>query len=528
MEHRKPEQTINKIPIIVVFLIIVALCVFLLMNPNASALIGQVKDAVSNIFTPFYLWLGFGGLIFLIYICCSKYGSIKLGAGKPAYSMFSWLVMLFCAGTGTSVMLLSATEWIDHYMAPPYGAEAFSNEALEIASCLGMYHYSIIDWVLYTVGAVALAYRFYIKKQPGLSLTASCERVLGEKRAKGWLGELIEIIFAFGLVGGLSVTLVLGTPMISATLSAALGIPDNFALQMGIVVTIAAMFVITSYVGLDGGLRRLCDTNGYIAIVLALVVLVIGPTMFIIKGFTNSMGYMLQHFVEMSLYNDPVGGAGWSESWTAFYWAWFLALGPWMWIFAVRVSKGRSIRAMILGMIGCGSLGAFLYYGVFTNYGIYLQTNGIADLITPYLEGGAGDLCVAMLSTLPFSKLFLIVWGILAILFLATTLDSATFTLAAAVTRGIKEGEEPKRWLRMFWSFALIAVPLGFLAINADLNALKTMAVLTAAPISVLTVIAIISAVKYLKEDFGNKTAAEIEAFNLAQEDEPAAETKTA
>ncbi len=515
----KKNGNINWTPIIAVFLIIGALCVFLLVDPNAAAQITRVKDAVSNVFSPVYLWVGFGSLIFLIYICCSKYGSIKLGGGKPKYSLFSWMVMLFCAGTGTSVMLLSVTEWIDHYIAPPYGAEAFSNEAATIASTLGMYHYSVIGWAIYTVGAVALAYRFHVKKQSGLSLTAACEEAVGAKRVKGWLGQLIETIFSFGLVGGLSVTLVLGAPMISSSLAAAIGIEDSFALQAGTIIVIAAMFIITSYVGLDGGLRKLCDANGIIAIILAIVVLIVGPTLHIIKGFTNGLGYMLQNFVQMSLYSDPVGNPGWTENWTAFYWAWFLALGPWMWIFAVRVSKGRSIRAMILGMIGCGSLGAFLYYGVFSNYGLYLQTNGIADLVSVYTTGGTNALCVAFLSELPLSKLLLIIWGILAVMFLATTLDSATFTLAAAVTKGIKEDEEPKRWLRMFWSIALVVVPLGFLAIKADLNALKTMAVLTAAPISILTIISCISAVKYFRKDFGDKTRADIEEFNRNQKE---------
>ena len=515
----KDKKIINWTPIIAVFIIIGALCAFLLAYSGAADIITSAKNAVSNVFAPVYLWVGFGSLIFLGYICFSKYGKIKLGGDKPKYSLFSWMVMLFCAGTGTSVMFLAATEWIDHYIAPPYGAEPMSDEAVTIASTLGMYHYSVIGWALYTVGAVALAYRFYIKKQPGLSLTASCEEALGEKRVKGWLGKLIETIFAFGLIGGLSVTLVLGTPMISSCLAAAVGIQDSFGLQAGIIVAIAAVFILTSYVGLDGGLRKLCDGNGIIAIIFALVVLLIGPTLDIIKGFTNGLGYMLQNFVQMSLYSDSLNNPGWTENWTSFYWAWFLALGPWMWIFAVRVSRGRTIRAMIIGMIGCGSLGAFLYYGVFSNFGLYLQINGITDLVSIYTNDGANALCIALLSELPFSKLLLIVWGVLALMFLATTLDSATFTLAAAVTKGIKEGEEPKHWLRMFWSLALVVVPLGFLAIKADLNALKTMAVLTAAPISILTIISCVSAVKYLKKDFGSKTPAEIEQFNREQEE---------
>jgi BCCT family betaine/carnitine transporter len=350
--------------------------------------------------------------------------------------------------------------------------------------------------------------------------------VVGEKAAHGLFGKIVDIIFIFGILGGLSCTLAFGVPMLTDNLSKLTGLTDGIGLQVGMMLFTCLVFFISSWVGLEKGMKNLSDWNAYVAIALAIFVLVAGPTMFEIKAFTNGFGYMMQNFVHMSLWTDPIKNGGFPEGWTAFYWAWWLGLGPWMWIFCAKVSKGRTIREMLLGVVGAGSLGCCLYFGTVSNYGLYMQINKITDYVTILQQQGATAAITAMVHSLPLGTLCLAVWIIVGIMFLATTLDSASWTLAASVTKDLGEDEEPKRSLRMGWSLLLAVVPLSFIFAKADLGALQTLAILTAVPIAVLAIMSMIAAVKYVRDDFGDMTLEQIIGHNKRRDLEAANEAK--
>lgn len=508
-------QRFNILPIVLVLIIIGGLCAALIINPEGSSqAIAGVKNAAIGVLSPFYLWLGVAVVAYLLYFSCSKFGNIRFGAEKPEYSTFSWIVMMFCAGMGSSLLYWSALEWIYYYSAPPMGAEPFSQMAAELSMVYGNFHWSITAWAFYAVGAVALAQRYYIRKKPGLSLTACCEGVIGEKNAKGVVGQIIEIIFIFGILGGHATTLAFGVPMICDNFSALTGIPMSFGLQVGMILFVTTIFAVSSWVGLEKGLKNLSDWNAYIALGLVGVVLILGPTMFQIKSLTNSLGYMFQNFLHMSLWTDPIANGGFPEAWTAFYWAWWLGLGPWMWIFTTKLSKGRTMREMILGMVTFGSLGCWLYFGTISSFGLHQQMSGKLDLVAILQEKGATPAITALVSSLPLGKVMLVVWLIVAIMFLATTMDSSSYTLAAATTKNLGPNDNPTRGFKMFWAFLLAAVPLAFMFAKAPLTALQSLAILTAVPIGILCILAMISGYKYAKEDFGHLSSAEIIALN--------------
>ncbi|MGL5380586.1 BCCT family transporter [Clostridium sp.] len=509
--NKKLSDKYNVVPICIVLLIIGTLCLSLITNPEStSKAIENVKTSAINVLSPFYLWLGIAAIIYLLYFSFSKYGNIRFGGEKPEYSTFSWMVMMFCAGMGSSLLYWSCLEWIYYYSAPPLGAEPFSQLAAELSVTYGSFHWSITAWAFFAVGAVALAQRYYIKKKPGLSLTACCEEAIGEKRANGIWGKIIEIIFLFGILAGHATTLALGVPMLCNNFATLFGIQDTFALQVVMMLFVTLIFVVSSWIGLEKGLKNLSDWNAYIAIALAAFILVAGPTMFQIKNITNSLGYMFQNFIHMSLWTDPIANGGFTEAWTAFYWAWWLGLGPWMWIFTTKISKGRTMREMILGMIICGSIGCWFYFGTVSNYGLFQQLSGNLDLVSILETQGATSAISSLISSLPFGKLILGIWLIVGLMFLATTMDSSSYTLAAATTKNLGENEHPSRNFKMFWAFLLISVPLGFLFAKASLTALQSLAILTAVPIGVLTIFAMISGIKYAKQDFGNLSSSEI------------------
>ena len=223
--------------------------------------------------------------------------------------------------------------------------------------------------------------------------------------------------------------------------------------------------------------------------------------MFIIKGVTNSVGYMLQNFVTMSLWTDFIENSGFVENWTSFYWAWWIGLAPSMWIFITKISKGRTIREILLGMIASGSLGCWLCFGIISNYGLYQNISGRVDLVEILETAGPEAAVASLVLSLPFGKVMLMLWTLTGIIFLITTMDSGTYTLAVSTTLKIGINESPTKKLRLFWSILLIALPIGLMYAGAPMGALQASTVITAVPVALLTIFTILAGIKYLKKE---------------------------
>lgn len=511
----KRVDTINrkKIDIVSVALALVAVVLiggWLIISPDkAVENITNVKAGVTHVLSPFYLWLGLGCFVYLLYFSLSKYGNIRFGNGKPEFKTFSWLVMMFCAGMGSSMMLWSVVEPLYYVSGPPRGAEPFSADAYSLAETYGIFHWTFIAWTLFAVGAIPLCYRFYILKKPGLSLSAACEGVLGDK-IYGPIGKLIEIIVIFGILGGHGTTLVLGIPMIQNNVAKLFGVPDTLATGIILIAIVTACFMVSSFLGLEKGMQNLSRWNAYGAIALAVYFIVVGPTLFDLNLFTNAIGYISTNFIEMSLWTDPVNQSGFPETWTAFYWAWWLALGPWMWIFTTRISRGRTLREIMLGMLLAGSAGCMLYFGAVGGYTLDIQLGNELDLVSILQDKGQPQAITEMVLTLPLGKVILFVWAVIATIFLATTLDSSSYTLAATTTIGLKEGENPSRGFKLFWAILLAVVPCSLLFAGADLTTFQSMAVLTATPIAICTIIALVGGAKWIFRDYAHMSKDEI------------------
>ncbi|PAB57969.1 BCCT family transporter [Anaeromicrobium sediminis] len=504
------RRSIDFVSVSISFLVVLLLGSWLIFKPDSAVeTIGAVKASTVKVLSPFYLWLGLGCLVYLLYFSFSKYGHIRFGNGKPEFNTFSWLVMMFCAGMGSSMMLWSVVEPLYYVSGPPLGAEPFSAKAYELAGTYGIFHWTFTAWGLFAVGAIPLCYRFYILKKPGLSLSAACEGVLGDK-ISGPIGKIIEIIVVFGILGGHGTTLVLGIPMIQNNVANLFGLPDTLATGMILIGIVTALFMTSSWLGLDKGMKNLSDWNAYAAIALAVYFLTVGPTLFQINLFTNAIAFMSNNFLSMSLWTDPVNQGGFPEGWTSFYWAWWLALGPWMWIFTTRISRGRTLRQVMLGMLIAGSAGCMLYFGAIGGYTLDLQLGGELDLVASLAEYGQPQTITNLVLTLPLGKIILFVWALIAIVFLATTLDSSSYTLAATTTKGLCEGEHPARMFKLFWAIMLAVIPCSLLFAGASLTAFQSLAVLTATPIAIFTIIALIGGAKWIFRDYGALTREQI------------------
>lgn len=481
--------------------VIIAATVLLVVNRStAEPYLDDMMTAITYKMDWAFQFLTIGLFILLIWLTFSRYGKIKLGEGKPEFSTFSWGTMLFTAGMGTSIMYWSMLEPIFYFTGPPFGFEPESKEAAEWALTYGLFHWGISAWSLYAFPTVVIAYSYFIKKRPSLKMSVALSGALG-KYADGWLGKLIDILVIWSLVGGLGTSLGLGVPMVSAVVGSILGIEQTLTLDAIIVICITIVYSASAYLGLHKGIRRLSDINVFLALALAIFVFIAGPTLFILTYFTNSFGMMIQNFAMMSFYTDPIGKSGFPQGWTVFYWAWFAATAPFMGLFVARISKGRTIRQLILHMLLWGSIGGWIYFMVFGGYTMNLQLQDLLPVKDILADSGGPASIVAILKSLPLSSIVLPFFVVLAVIFLSTSMDSATYILSATATKELGEGQEPARWHRMVWGAMLATISISLLLIGG-LRVIQTSAVVVSVPIYIFYLLLVLSLLRWLKQDF--------------------------
>lgn len=449
----------------------------------------------------FYLWGAFIVFVIVMYLCFSKYGKIKLGDSEPEFSTFSWIGMIFTATAGSSLVYWGFTEWIYYYTSPPFGMEPRSAEAAEWASTYGMYHWGVMGFVIYCLPTIVLAYAMYVRNLPSIRLSNACRGVLGD-RVDGWVGQLIDVMFMFGIVGGIGTSLGLGTPMLAQGISELTGIPRSYKLDVAIIVIWVIIFSTSVYFGLKKGLKVLSDINVYFYFAFLLFFLILGPTLFIINKFTDSIGLLLQNFLQMSLYTDSIRGSTFAQDWTIFYWAWWFSLVPYMAMFTARISKGRTIRSVVLAMCLGGTLGCALAFAIFGNTAMYFELANVLPVVDILMENGAPVAIIEMVKIMPLGEGVLLgLFVVFNFIFLSTTMDSAAYSLAFISSKASNVNQEPARWIRLFWAMVLGAVAI-ILFYGGGLKALQTLSIITGFPILLIFIFFVMTIFKWLKEDF--------------------------
>lgn len=515
MEKVETDRTIFTVALVAVILV----CIPLVAWPDQGAnVVNKVFKFLTVNLAVVYLWAGIAILGFLFWLSFGKYGTIVLGFDdeKPQFSLYSWVSMLFCGGVATGILYFGTIEWMYYYQAPPYGVEPRSLEAIEWAATYGMFHWGITGWAFYALPAVAIGYFYYIKRVPYMRLSTSCYGLIG-KRAEGPLGKIIDITFMVGLIGAVGTSIGLGTPMISACLNQLFGFKEGFTLNLGVVIVVTIIFASTVYIGLEKGIKRLADFNMALAIfILAFVFIAGGATSFILRMGTNSIGILFQNFIRMSTWTDPINQTGFVGDWTVFYWAWWIAVGPFMGIFLAEISRGRTIRQIVLGSMFFGSFGCAVYFIIFGNYALHLELDNIVSVTGIFgPEQNAPAAIAAVVDSLPFGKIMLLLFCICSVVFMATTYNSSSYALASCASKKIKPGQSPARWHRLFWALAMIALPLSLMKMGGDggfesqaFKSVKTASLAVSLPLLVVFIVMAISLAKALKEDNPKKPGA--------------------
>ncbi|MBP1970346.1 glycine betaine transporter [Virgibacillus natechei] len=453
-----------------------------------------IMNYVSVHFGWYYLLIVSLFLIFCLYLIFSPYGKIKLGKkdDKPEFSYPTWFAMLFSAGMGIGLVFFGVASPVSHYATTPPTADPATSQAIEDALRVTFFHYGIHAWAIYAVIALVLAYFMFRHDKPGL-ISATLEPIFGD-RMKGAWGKGIDVIAVFATIVGVATTLGFGATQINGGLTYLLGIDNAFWVQLVIILVVTVLFMISSYTGLSKGIKYLSNANMGIAGLLLVATIILGPTLYILNSLTDAIGAYFQQIPAESLRLSPNNAdeQQWVLDWTVFFWAWWIAWSPFVGIFIARVSKGRTIREFLSGVLIVPSVVSFVWFATFGISGIDAQQGGLDIASLPEEQA-----LFAMFSEIPLGLILSILAMLLIGTFFITSADSATFVLGMQTTNG---SLSPPKKVKFAWGFAQSAIA-AVLLYTGGLQALENALISAALPFSFIMLLMVFSFYKALTKD---------------------------
>lgn len=487
-------------------LLITIACTFLALNPEEGlVVINKVFAWITEQFGWLYLLTGFGCFWLMLWLAFGPIGRIKLGAAedKPEFSTISWISMLFCAGIGVSILNWAFIEPIYIYAAPPFGITPKSDEAIEWAAMYPLIHWGFVPWSLYLLPTLPIAYNLFVRKKHIMRFSDACRSLLGDL-VNGPIGRAIDIIVIMAIIGGVGTSLGLAVPLVAELIENVFNITNNFWLEIGVLLVWMALIFWSVYQGLGKGIQVLSNINSLFAFAILLIVAIVGPTLFMLDLWTNSVGLMLDNFFRINTWTDPIAESGFAESWTIFYWAWWVACSPMMGLFVARISRGRTIKELILNGVIWGASGTWVFFAIWGGYAIHLETTGSVALSEILTRDGIPETVLAVLQSIPMASMVIPLFIILSFIFVATTVDSAAYTLASITSKEITGYQEPSRVNRLLWTLLIAFVGIGLLSVGG-LKAAQTSTIIVALPMIPILAIMTISFLKSVYEDFGDQ-----------------------
>lgn len=476
--------------------IVLVLVILGALMPDAFGRVsGRLFDFSTKAFGWFYLLSVFLIIVFLIGLAISKYGSIRLGGDKeqPELPFFTWIGMLFSAGFGVGLVFWGVAEPMSHFYTTPFaGVVPKSENAARVAMGYSFFHWGISQWAVFAIIGLVIAFLQYRKNKDGLVSTA-IEPIAGGKPA---VRNTIDTLAVVATVMGIATSIGLGVMQMSGGINIVFGTGNSVLIQLIMLFCIFVAYMISSTTGLDKGVKYLSNINLALALLFLLYVFIMGPTVFILETFTLALGDYVSNFVQYSLRMQPYAGGTWVRDWTIFYWAWAIAWSPFVGAFIARVSKGRTIREFILGVMFIPPLIACLWTAVFGGTALWHDLNreaGIAEKVH-------NDITSALFSLydqLPFSTIMSVLSILLILTFLVTSADSATYILGSMTTSG---NLKPPRLVLFVWG-TLMAAIAGVLLYAGGLDALQTASLIAALPFTVILLLLIAALVKLLSKE---------------------------
>jgi len=444
----------------------------------------------------FYLLVTFSVFVYCVYLTLSKYGNIKLGEDSDPvqYNFKSWLAMLFSAGMGIGLVFYGISEPLAHFLDPPLGlAEPKTPQAAFLSLRYTFFHWGVHPWAIYALLGMSMAYFQFRKKDK--SLISTLFKPLGLK-SESLFAKFIDAISICGVAFGVATSLGLGSLQIHSGLTRLFDIPTGMSVTLTIVSVTTVLYLISACTGLDKGIRILSNLNMVLAGLLVMFVLFTGPTNFLVELLFTAIGNYLQNFISMSFRMAPFTDSGWLQNWTLFYWAWWISWAPFVATFIARISKGRTIREFMIGVLLLPTVLSMVWFSVLGGTGIFTEL--YQDLnISSLISQDPSAILFITLEKLPLGYWISIIAIALVMVFFITSADSATFVLGMLSSDG---NANPSLISKLIWGTMISLVASGLL-INGGLKSLQSLAIITSLPFAILIFVLIFSIHKSLRMD---------------------------
>ncbi|GAB3185672.1 choline/carnitine/betaine transport [Micromonospora palomenae] len=436
-----------------------------------------------NTFGWFFVVAADAFLVLSVVIAASRFGRIRLGADddEPEFSTIAWVSMMFSTGMGIGLVFYAVAEPIQHYAAPPpaAGVEPQTPAAAEVAMQYTLFHWTLHPWGIYAIAALALAYSTFRKKR-GSRISAAFEPLLGA-RSYGRVGQAVDLLAVFATVFGSATSLGLGALQVAAGLESATAVPDSTAIELVVIAALTAAFVVSAFTGLHKGIKWLSTTNVVLAVGLMVFVFVAGPTIYTLEVLPASVGDYLSRLTIMSTRTGAFSDPAWLGAWTIFYWAWWISWAPFVGIFIARISKGRTIRQFVTGVLLVPSGASVIWFAIMGGTALRVQTTGTRDLVAD-VSASTEKALFGLLQALPLAALTTVLAMVLVALFFVTGADSAALVLGSLSSRGALR---PHRGVVVLWGVLIGAVAAALL-LAGGLAALQQATILVALPFVVV------------------------------------------
>ncbi|EOZ95152.1 High-affinity choline uptake protein BetT [Indibacter alkaliphilus LW1] len=481
-------------------LIVLFISVTLIVGDPMEEFFGVFKDWITDKTGWIFIITVNAFVIFCIYLAFSKYGSIRLGGkdAEPEFTTAAWFAMLFSAGMGIGLLFWGVAEPVFHYRSPPFG-EGGTVQAAEKAMNYTFMHWGFHAWAIYALVALSLGFFAFNKGLP-LTIRSVFYPILGDK-IYGWIGDVIDVFAVLATLFGLATSLGLGVKQVGAGIAFLTDIENTVWLQVGLIAGITLIATLSVVAGVEKGVKVLSEWNIRIAATLLVFILIVGPTIFIFRSTIQNIGNYLSSIVEVATWTEAYRDKGWQGDWTVFYWAWWISWSPFVGMFIARVSKGRTVREFVTGVLLIPSFLTFFWLSAMGGSAIFLDLHSGTSVLSDNIIQDEATALFVFLNEFPFTTIGSIVGIILIASFFVTSSDSGSLVIDSITAGGKLDAPVAQR---IFWANAEGAVA-AVLLIGGGLTALQTATITTGLPFLFILLVMAYSLRKGLQQEYAQQ-----------------------
>ena len=487
----------NSVFISTVFIAMLVIIFGAIYSKELGVISGVIMSWVSYNFGWLYIWSIVAFCVFCACMAFGKYGKIKLGGEneKPEFSKFSWYSMLFCGSTGIGLVFWSIAEPLSHYSMPPIGIEPGTMDAIDFSVRTCYLHWGLTQWVCFAVVGLGIAY-FQFRKGKNAQLSNVLTPIVGEKATNGWFGKLIDgfaVVFSFE---GVATSLGLGVSQICGGLDYLFDIPKTNNTILIIIVFITLVFIISAISGVYKGIKILSNFNTILALVLLALAIIVGPKITILNNLTNSVGQHIQNLASDLMMTNAFGDNDWVMNWRVFYYAWFIAWTPFVGMFIARISRGRTIREFIMGVVIIPTVFSIIWLAVFSAIAISTVQDWSVEAVQQLVASPETAVFIVY-NNYPLAKVISIIIVVLLGIFFITSADSATYSLSIMTSNG---SITPPVYKKVLWG--IIEAVIAFVLLSANsLKPLQTISIAATLPFLIIMITMMPALIKDLKKE---------------------------